>query len=100
MTDAIRRAQRAELIINDDLFKEAIQTLRDQALAEFKAAKPGKADDLLTARSLYDATERFINIFANIIRDGQYAKIKEDEAKLKKKPPPPGHPANFTGLVS
>ena len=79
----IRRAQRAEMILNDDLFKEAVQKLRDGSLEDFKSAKPGDTEALLNARMSYDAIERFINIFAGIIRNGKYTKLRMDEAKPK-----------------
>lgn len=79
--DEIRLAQRAERLLNDDMFKSAVQAIRDKALDEFKAAKPGDIEALQDARMLYEATERFINVFTSILRDGHYAQRRADEAK-------------------
>ena len=66
--EQVRRAQRAELLLNDDLFKEAIKKLRDEALDQFKTAQDNT--EFLKARALYDTTETFANVFINIIRGG------------------------------
>ena len=83
--EQVRRAQRAELLLNDDLFKEAIKKLRDEALDQFKTAQDNT--EFLKARALYDTTETFANVFINIIRGGEFAVRKIADAEARKKPP-------------
>src|SRR3990167_3009795 len=85
--DELRRAQRADGILNDDLFKEAIKALRDDAMDKFKSASPGDLPSLADARMRYDVTESFVNTFMKFMRDGQFAKVKIDDAEKKKRPP-------------
>ena len=77
----LRRGQRAEAILNDDLFKEAVLALRNRALDAFKSAKAGDTDALSQARTLYDVTESFFGLFAGYVRDGQFAQIKAETLK-------------------
>jgi hypothetical protein len=83
--EQLRRAQRAELLAQDDLFKDAIAKLHADALEKFKAAKTN--DDFLRARVQYDLTENFLNVFIGIVRDGQVAKMKIEAAKQAKEKP-------------
>ena len=80
--EQVRRAQRADLLLNDDLFKEAIKKLRDEALDQFKTAQD--QDGFLKARALYDTTETFANVFINIIRGGEFAVRRIEDAKRRK----------------
>lgn len=90
MTDdeaTVRRAQRAELLLNDDLVKDALKAIRDKALTDFKTSKPDDIDALRVARLGFDAAEQFVNIFVNHVRSGKMAeeRIKRVEAlKVKK----------------
>lgn len=89
MTDEekVRRAQQAEHILSNDLFKDAIRAVRDLCINDFKAAKPGDIESLRVARCTFETAERFVNILTGHIRDGQFAKIKIDAAKkLRTKP--------------
>jgi hypothetical protein len=83
--EQVRRAQRADALLNDDLFKDAIKKLRDDAMDAFKSAKT--TDDFLKARALYDTTETFANVFINVIRGGEFAARRIEDAKALKKPP-------------
>jgi hypothetical protein len=83
----IHRADRAQRILEDDLFKGAIQTIRDEAFNRFTEASPGDTPELTQARLWYGVTEDFINALAKHLSDGQMATdrlgdIKERKAKL------------------
>lgn len=82
--ERVRRAQRADMLAQDDLFKDAIAKLRDDAMEKFKAAQT--QDDFLKARAQYDVTESFLNVFIGLVRDGQMAQERIDRAKPKVKP--------------
>ncbi len=78
--DQIRRAQRANAFLTDELFTEAMKKLRDNAMEQFKSAKT--FEDFQKARATHDVTEDFMNVFIGLVRDGQFA------AKKIQKPPP------------
>jgi hypothetical protein len=69
----VRVAERAQRILEDELFKTAVQTLRDKALKEFTGASAGDTPKLIHARVLYGVTEEFINEFTKIINEGVIA---------------------------
>lgn len=79
--ERIRRAQHAERLLADDLFKEMIGKARDHALEKFKQAKPADLSALANARTYYDVTETFINDLNSVVNDG---KIAQRNAELKK----------------
>lgn len=83
MSDEINRAQRAQMILNDDLFKEAVQALRDKAVADFRNASPSDPGALLHARVIYEVTESFINVFHGYVREGQMAEFKKPKPKVE-----------------
>ena len=83
----VRRGQQAQTILDNEIFKEAMTALRDDAIAAFKDAVPNDTDALMSARLRLDVTERFLNKFTGLVRNGQYAARKiEDAEKAKLKP--------------
>lgn len=83
----IHRAERAQRILEDDLFKDAIQDIRDDAIKRFTGASPGDTPDLIQARLWYGVTEEFIKKLHAHLNDGQMAadrlaNIKERKSKL------------------
>jgi hypothetical protein len=86
MTDEekVNRAQHAERLLNDDVLKDAIRSVRDKCIEDFKSAKPGDIESLRTARLSFETAERFVNALAMIVRDGQFAQLKIDAVKKSK----------------
>jgi hypothetical protein len=82
--EELARAQNAKRILDDDLFKEAVKAMRDQAMDAFKTAKPSDADALSQARTLYQVTEDFVNWFATKMAGGQIAQRRIDDAAKAK----------------
>lgn len=82
--EELARSQAAKRILDDNLFKDAVKAMRDEAMASFKAAKPGDTDALTQARTLYQVTEDFVNWFATTMAGGIIAQRRiDDAAKLK-----------------
>jgi len=97
----VRRAQRAQEILNDEIFRDAIARLRDCALDAFRTASPNDLAALQTARLMYDATEHVIAELANIMRDGQMAARKLADVKKPAASYRPGHARfGFPGVSS
>lgn len=69
----IERARRAETILNDPLVKEALQAVRDAAMADFSMADPRDHAALLAAQQAYKAAENFLNVFTEAMETGQLA---------------------------
>lgn len=67
------RAHRASVILNDDLVKNALQSLRDEAWRAFTDAKPGDVEALRHARLKYDAAEGFVNALHQHVTTGKMA---------------------------
>lgn len=87
MTDEerLQRAQNAENILNNDLFKDAIRVVRDQCVEAFKNTEPGDIEGLRTARVAFEVAEKFVNVLAGYMRDGQIAKIRIDAVQAAAK---------------
>lgn len=83
--EQVARAQRADMLLKDDLFKEAIDKLHKGAIESFKGAKTN--EEFYKARALYEVTENFMNAFVSVIRDGQMAQHRLLEIEKLKKPP-------------
>ena len=77
----IDRAHRAERILNEDLFRDAIQELRDGAVNRLTHADVGDIETLRLARLEYDALEKIIDKLTAHVRDGQIA--EKDLAQIK-----------------
>ena len=91
--DAIRRGKRAEQILNDEVFKEAVKSLRDDAIDQFKRCPITDAQGLLAARLRLDVIEALVVDLADAMRDGRF------EQRKKEKPPVPQYVprhSNFT----
>ena len=83
-----RRANAATVLLDDEMFKGAVQSMRDKAFTAFKSAHPDDHVALSTARIRYQVTEDFFNEFAKIVRSG--VKATNDLEALKDKPPGQG----------
>lgn len=81
--ETIRRAKRAEQILDDDLVKEALAKMKELAVEQFKNAPIGDDEALRVARASFDVTDRFEGIFRSILRDG---KFELDKRKPQLKP--------------
>lgn len=89
MTDpdeAIRRGQRAQQILEDDVFKDGVKLLRDAALAEFKAALPTDVPALQTARIRFGLLESLVSELDQAMKNGRFEKRKQDMDKPPLKP--------------
>jgi hypothetical protein len=83
--DKIRRGQRAEQILNDEVFKDAVKVIRDNAVKSFRECDPKDDAALRHARLVYDITDAFFQALTSVMQDGK------NEALIKalqpKKPP-------------
>lgn len=76
----LSRGARAQVILEDDLFKEAIQALKDTALRELIAVPmvgiyPGQSEKLrVTAQIKLKVVEEFVNVFAKALDTGKMAR--------------------------
>lgn len=78
------RAHRAGRILNDDLFKDAIQSLRDEAVHRLTHADPADVESLCQARLEYDALENVIGKMIMHVHDGQIADHALEQIKVKR----------------
>lgn len=67
------KAHRAQVILNDDLVKDALQTIRDDAWRMFNDAKPNDVDALQLARLKYLVAEDFANELIQHVTTGNMA---------------------------
>jgi hypothetical protein len=79
--ETIRRGQRAEQILNDDVFKSAIAAMKAAALLAFKTADPADIMALQTARLRFGVLDQIETDLKNTMRDGAFEKRKKDDAK-------------------
>ena len=75
--EPIRRGQQAQRILDDEIFKDAIEALTKRALDEFKSASPENDVALKVARLRYTVTEDFVNEIHKFVRDGEFALSKQ-----------------------
>lgn len=74
---AALRGARAKAILDDPMFKEAIQTMKDAALRDLIGVPltgkyDGEADQLrIVAQVKVMLTEQFLNVFAAALQDGK-----------------------------
>jgi hypothetical protein len=83
--DKIRRGQRAEQILNDDVFKDAVKVIRDNAVKSFRECDAKDDAALRHARLVYDITEALVVALADTMRDG---KNEQTIKALQPKKPP------------
>ena len=83
------RAHRANVILKDDLVRDALQAIRDEAWRMFNEAKPNDADALQLARLKYLVAEDFANELIRHVTTGEMAVqqltwIQKQLARLRK----------------
>jgi len=66
-----RRADRAQRLLDDDLFKEAMQAVMDKAIEGFKVARPNDAEALKAARYRLEVAEDVLNEIVTHVQTGQ-----------------------------
>jgi hypothetical protein len=79
--EAIRKGQRAKLILEDEVFRDALKALSDDALLAFKTADPADIMALQTARLRFGVLDQIETDLKNTMRDGAFEKRKKDDAK-------------------
>ena len=82
--EQVRRAQRADLLLNDDLFKEAIAKIKQGAFDQFKEANAADIRTMQVAHMLFTVAQLFEGYFDKTIRDGEFAVRKIEDAKRKR----------------
>ncbi len=83
------RAHRANVILKDDLVKDALKAIRDDAWRLFNDAKPNDVDALQLARLKYLVAEDFANELIRHVTTGELAVqqltwIQKQLARLKR----------------
>ena len=75
------RAQKAERILNDEIFKESFESVRQARLQKFESAPVGDADGMMKVRlCLKLLTDVRANLEA-VIRDGKVEEFNIQEKK-------------------
>lgn len=67
------RADRARLLLNDELFKGALQGVRDGIFREFADCPPHEVERLRQYRLMYELLDRIVGAIGDHIRDGEIA---------------------------
>ena len=75
LSNRSQRAAHAAGILDDEMFRAAVQAVRDGLVREFTTAKP---ENLLDVRLMYDALERVVSALGEHIRDGQIVNARLD----------------------
>jgi hypothetical protein len=84
MTDAIHRAEHAKRLLDDDLLKEALNTLKTETQALFFELPTGDAQAREKLHLMDKMRQQFENILTAIIVNGevtQYGLLAEEHAK-------------------
>lgn len=74
MSDAIHRAEQAARLLNDDLLKEALQTLKTQTQALFFELPSNDTPALERLHMMDKMRQQFENILTAIIANGEVAR--------------------------
>ena len=75
--DAKLRAKRAVQILNDDVFKEAVDAIDQEILREFRSCKVDDPSRLTAIKGMQDILVRFVQHFETALKIG-----KIEEGKL------------------
>ena len=65
------RARRAQQILGDSVFKEAIEVIDQEILREFRACKVNDSERLTAIKGMQDTLVRFVEYFERAMRTGQ-----------------------------
>jgi hypothetical protein len=68
------RGRLADEMQDNEVFRDAIQKLRDRALHDFKTAEPNDAEALMTARLRFAVVEQFIRDIVYVSKTGKLAR--------------------------
>lgn len=72
----VRRGERAQQLLEDDLLVSAMAAVRDSAFREFKSASPDNELALKMARLKLDVAEEFLNSLTKHVSDAVMANDK------------------------
>ena len=67
------RGERAKALLDNELFKGALQACRDQIVKNLVSCKPGDLEGLREQRLLYEGLEMVASAIAQHVRAGQLA---------------------------
>jgi len=65
------RARRAQQILGDSVFKEAVEAIDQEILREFRACKANDPERLTAIKGMQDTLVRFVEYFERAMRTGQ-----------------------------
>lgn len=82
----LRRGQRAEAILNDEIMVEAIEALRSDAINGLTSCETHDKDKLQYHRLMYEVTAEFIDKFMSLVRQGATAQRAIQEMELQEQP--------------
>lgn len=77
----IHRGQRAALIINDDLIKEAREHIEAELWRMFKEATPSDKDSLAFIKGMQYFHAKYFAFFERAVNDGKMAKLNLENKK-------------------
>lgn len=75
----IAQGGKAGSVLDNEQFKNAIQTVRDGAVRAFKSANPSDQEALLRARMQFDVVEQIVNALHKVLSDGKIAQNRLDD---------------------
>ena len=82
------KGNRAKVIVNDDIFRNAMQEIRDRYIATLRDTDPAEIVQLQTAALKLRACEDFLTEFVDVIQGGEMAEnnielVRDDLDKAK-----------------
>ena len=77
------RATRAKMLLNDELFKGALQAVRDEVVKSFTTCPVNDLDGMRQYRLMYELLDRIVGAIGQHVRTGQIAEdyIKKIEQR-------------------
>ncbi len=86
--NAIVRAQEAERILESEVFKLAIQTLRTSVMEQWKNCPIRDKEGQLLLLQLAKVTDKFEGIFVGLVEQGKMVQHKIDLDEARNEPQP------------
>jgi hypothetical protein len=83
----IERAKRAELILNDDLIKEAREQIEAECWRLFKTLSPDDSEGLMQVKGIQYLNAKYWAFLQAVIQNGTLAKLELE----RKQPRPKGY---------
>ena len=86
LAENVRRGERAKALLDDPLFVEAVEKLKDRAYRAMLGADPFDDKELRSARLSFDALNKLLTEFRQMVTTGNLDRPILEERRRRKPP--------------